>query len=251
MRLPEWTSDSEFTIGDFNFKCLLGDYHTHKTDEHQLVLLKNKEVLASQFDLYRGNDIKRVFEFGIFQGGSVVMLTEALGLERMAALDFSQPVEPLDRILAERNLTDRIRLNYNVSQTDRPRVEEVIRASFQPGELDLIIDDASHLYEHTKISFEVAFPYLRPGGLYMIEDWGWAHWPGYWQTPEARWRDRPGLSNFIFELTMAVAHSPKLFDHLIVLPSFAVVRKAMTAPVGRPLLFDQTYALRGKTFTHI
>ena len=37
--------------------------------------------------------------------------------------------------------------------------------------LDLVIDDASHLYGPTMASFEVLFPRLRPGGLYVIEDW--------------------------------------------------------------------------------
>ncbi|HVV32348.1 MAG TPA: class I SAM-dependent methyltransferase [Caulobacterales bacterium] len=251
MRLPEWLSDSEFKLGAFKFKCLLGDYHAVKTDEHQLVMLKNREVLTRQLDVYRGQDIKRAFEFGIFQGGSVVFLTECLELERMAALDFSQPLEALDAILARHGLTDRIRLTYGVSQSDRTRVDDVIRASFRPGDLDLIIDDASHLYEHTKASFEIAFPYLRPGGLYVIEDWGWAHWPGYWQSPEARWRDRPAMSNFIFELTMAVATSPRIFAELTILPGAAVVKKANTAPVGGVFEFDKTYALRGKALTHI
>ena len=42
---------------------------------------------------------------------------------------------------------------------------------------DLIIDDASHLYSETKTSFETLFPQLRPGGLYIIEDWSWGCWP--------------------------------------------------------------------------
>jgi hypothetical protein len=43
--------------------------------------------------------------------------------------------------------------------------------------LDLVIDDASHIYGPTKASFQALFPLLRPGGLYLIEDWAWAHWP--------------------------------------------------------------------------
>ena len=34
-----------------------------------------------------------------------------------------------------------------------------------------MIDDASHLYNETSASFNVLFPRLRPGGLYVIEDW--------------------------------------------------------------------------------
>ena len=51
-------------------------------------------------------------------------------------------------------------------------------------ELDLVVDDASHTYEETKASFEFLFPLLRPGGIYVIEDWSWAHHPNY-QSPDA------------------------------------------------------------------
>jgi hypothetical protein len=37
--------------------------------------------------------------------------------------------------------------------------------------LDLVIDDASHLLGPTRSSFNVLFPLLRPGGVYVIEDW--------------------------------------------------------------------------------
>ena len=38
-----------------------------------------------------------------------------------------------------------------------------------------MIDDASHLYVETKASFEELFPRLRPGGLFIIEDWASGH----------------------------------------------------------------------------
>ena len=41
--------------------------------------------------------------------------------------------------------------------------------------VDLVIDDASHRYPETVASFEVLFPRLRTGGLYVIEDWTAEH----------------------------------------------------------------------------
>lgn len=41
--------------------------------------------------------------------------------------------------------------------------------------LDLVIDDASHLLNETRASFETLFPLLGPGGLYVIEDWNADH----------------------------------------------------------------------------
>jgi hypothetical protein len=35
---------------------------------------------------------------------------------------------------------------------------------------DIIIDDGSHLPEHQLVSFTALFPFVRPGGVYVIED---------------------------------------------------------------------------------
>ena len=63
------------------------------------------------------------------------------------------------------------------------------------------MDDASHTYEETKTSFEFLFPLLHPGGIYVIEDWSWAHHPNY-QSPDARFSKRHALSNLLFEQIM-------------------------------------------------
>lgn len=38
------------------------------------------------------------------------------------------------------------------------------------GNFDVIIDDGSHQREHQLLTAQVLIPYLRPGGLYCIED---------------------------------------------------------------------------------
>jgi hypothetical protein len=49
----------------------------------------------------------------------------------------------------------------------------------QNGPFDIIIDDGSHLNEHVLISFQTLFPYVRPGGWYVIEDMQTSYWPQY------------------------------------------------------------------------
>ena len=41
--------------------------------------------------------------------------------------------------------------------------------------IDLVIDDASHRLAETRSSFESLFPHVRPGGLFIIEDWRCDH----------------------------------------------------------------------------
>jgi cephalosporin hydroxylase len=49
-----------------------------------------------------------------------------------------------------------------------------------PDGLDIVIDDASHRGAWSFTSYCALFPLLKPGGLYVIEDWGTGYiedWP--------------------------------------------------------------------------
>ncbi len=56
-------------------------------------------------------------------------------------------------------------------QSDR---EDLIRAARKAGwSFGIIVDDGSHQSSHQQISLGALFPYLAPGGLYVIEDLSW------------------------------------------------------------------------------
>ena len=48
------------------------------------------------------------------------------------------------------------------------------------GPIDLVIDDASHIDEATLASFEVIFPRLKAGGLFIIRDCAADQWRQKW-----------------------------------------------------------------------
>lgn len=56
---------------------------------------------------------------------------------------------------------------YEGSQDDP---EFLARVHEQAGDFDIIIDDASHVSRLTIASFEILWPYLKPGGFYIVED---------------------------------------------------------------------------------
>ena len=58
-----------------------------------------------------------------------------------------------------------------MDQGDQDRLADLVAADLGDAPLDVVIDDASHRYRPTVASFEVLFPRLRPGGVYVIEDW--------------------------------------------------------------------------------
>ncbi len=115
---------------------------------------------------------KRALELGIFRGGSVAFLATALRATRFTAVELrAKRVDALDEYLREHHLEDVVRLHYGTDQADVERLRQIVDDDFGSTALDLVIDDASHLYEPTVTSFETLFPRVRPGGYYMIEDW--------------------------------------------------------------------------------
>jgi hypothetical protein len=96
----------------------------------------------------------------------------------------------------------RVTTHYGVDQEDRQRMNEIMAAEFPDG-LDLVIDDASHRYEPTKSSFETVFPFLRPGGIFVIEDWSWASEASA-QLPSHYAVDQSALTNLVFQFITLV-----------------------------------------------
>jgi len=108
-----------------------------------------------------------LLELGVKRGGSLLLWRDLLPQATIAGLDLN-PVE-----IAQ---DGRIRI-YQGFQQD-PAILDRIAREVAPDGFDLIIDDASHLGEYTAQSFWHLFPnHLKPGGTYVIEDWGTGYWP--------------------------------------------------------------------------
>ncbi len=97
-----------------------------------------------------------------------------------------------------------------------------------------MIDDASHDYHLTRRAFEILFPHVRPGGFYVIEDWGWAHMRGF-----GLWTDKPAMSNLIYQLLMVNAGRPDLISAIQLFRGLAFIRKGRKAPVGGGMSLDE------------
>ena len=67
---------------------------------------------------------------------------------------------------------DRITI-FKGSQIDRIFLNKVTE---EIGKIDVIIDDGSHINEHVIESFNVLFPKLKDGGIYVIEDTQTSYW---------------------------------------------------------------------------
>jgi Methyltransferase domain len=164
----EWRSDT--VVGVDGTEYDLWERDDGPTD--RLRLYKSRQMVESYGPIIAEFPRANVVEMGIFGGGSTAFFAQVLAPRKLIAIDIRpDPVEELESFLVRRSLTDRVRPHYGVDQSDRARLTEIIEAEFGEAPLDLVLDDASHLYHPTKRSFEILFPRLRPGGLYVIEDW--------------------------------------------------------------------------------
>lgn len=170
-----WRSDDELVVGETPYVLMERVADADLDDELKLykprIMLECFDPVIAEF---QGANI---VEIGILYGGSTAYFAQRCRPRRLVALDRSEErVERLDRFLDAHGLHDRVGLHYGVDQADRQRLASIAAHEFGDEPIDLVIDDASHRYGPTVASFETLFPLLRPGGLYLIEDWTADDW---------------------------------------------------------------------------
>lgn len=137
------------------------NYDTDKADHAHY--LRNYE---DYFQPLLARDLK-LLELGVYKGGSLLLWRDYFPQGLIVGLDLQQV--HLD------DPTGRIRI-YQGMQQDTQLLDRIARENAPDG-FDVIIDDCSHIGELTRISFWHLFDnHLKPGGLYVIEDWSTGYW---------------------------------------------------------------------------
>ncbi len=115
--------------------------------------------------------VEAVLELGVHGGGSVLMWADYFQHAQIFGVDYAPMQIAGDH--------PRIHL-LQANQMDTGAIGRFLQAN-GVNQLDLIIDDCSHLGYATKQSFWFLFDsYLKPGGYFIIEDWGTGYleaWP--------------------------------------------------------------------------
>lgn len=245
----------KFSLGGENFVIEVGVPPKDRcpSTSEGFTIMKNEPYLRVYEDLASGFSPRSILELGIFQGGSYVFLDKLFKPRRVSAVEISpKPVAPLLDYLSR---TENRFVHFATSQRDGERLRQIVLGELA-DELDLVVDDASHIYEETKTSFEFLFPLLHPGGIYVIEDWSWAHLPNY-QSADAPLAKRHALSNLLFEQIMLLG-STSFISEVRVWNFLYLIRKAKGAPRGTQMsqkvesgsIFDQILS-RGRTWSLI
>jgi capsular polysaccharide biosynthesis protein len=246
-------SDKAISFGDIEIFLLNGDNSGDFLARDDLFFMaKNAAYIAGYDEIRRDFETRSmmprtVLEIGIFRGGSAPFLHRFFNAERVVCVDRVQgPVIPLENYRSR--YPNVITAHYGVDQADRTAMREVIETDFAEP-IDLVVDDASHFYEETKAAFETVFPYVRPGGIYVVEDWSWAHDAGA-QQPDHYWADKPALTNLIFQLVMMQC-DPGIIDYIVMRPGLAWVRRGSRPLPKGSFCIDEHTPSRGRTLNLI
>jgi hypothetical protein len=220
-------NDKGFQLNNIQFQLMV---HLHDLfalkDEDGLVLGKPRDLIETYLEVFEAFDAPYIFELGIFRGGSAAFFNELLKPKKLVAIDFMPKAKPGFTAYLESSPNGKnVRPFFQVDQADTQKLDEIYAAELGETPLDLVIDDASHMLEHTRISFNNLFPKLRSGGLYIIEDWSWAHVYDPNKIFDKNFGGQPPMSNLIIEIMLASTYHRNLISEVRVFPTYAIIRK--------------------------
>jgi predicted O-methyltransferase YrrM len=213
----QWDGRS-LTVGDTTF--LSGYWLRERSDASRFVIHKGREQIEALAAIVADLAPTRIVDLGIAEGGSCALLASLTDAQKLVAVDLRDLHLPLEEWIEQHGLSDRVKTFYGVDQADAALLRSICETEFD-GPLDLVIDDASHQVAETRASFDVLFPRLRPGGLFLIEDWQWGHVPaaeiGAGPKAEMLRAALPGgapLTVLLLELMMAMATDPTVIERI-------------------------------------
>ncbi len=109
-----------------------------------------------------------LLEIGVAGGGSLELWRKFFGDQlRIIGVD----IDPLAREKAPKDA------EIIIGDQSDPAFLKTLAATI--GEVDIIIDDGSHVNAHQILTFDALFPILKDGGLYVCEDLHTSYWRKY------------------------------------------------------------------------
>jgi len=100
----------------------------------------------------------RLLEIGVFGGASLAVWEEYFPNGTIIGAD----IDPSTVRFA--------RSRVMIEILDQSNLEHLVRLGVKHGPFDVIIEDGSHFWEHQTTSFKTLFPFVKDGGIYIVED---------------------------------------------------------------------------------
>lgn len=241
-----WNDQNTAVLNGVKVRFANADYSNQKTTPDEIVVLKPKAFFDDYLKMIPDPQAHfNIVELGIFEGGSALILAEMFPNAKIEAFDLRSANPNVLSHIEAMNLRERVRLHYNISQDNESYIKEAVRNNLG-GIVHFTIDDASHDYGLTRKSFEFLFQFITANGIYVIEDWGWAHWPG---TGFDHWKG-VAMSNFVLELVMSSASNPSLIKSVFANSRYAIVTKGL-AVLNQTLDIDKLVKLEPRHWSKI
>lgn len=142
----------------------------HKSDKSSRFhnyAVKYDKILAPYREAFTS-----ILEIGVAQGQSIRMWTDYFTKSIIHGADIS----PASANCVD--YSDRIKFHL-LDQRDRAQLKNL--EQFSP--FDLIIDDGNHFWMEQILTFETLFPYVKSGGIYIVEDTTTSYWREYKNHP--------------------------------------------------------------------
>tara|TARA_B100000424_G_scaffold268081_1_gene262166 strand:- start:364 stop:1044 length:681 start_codon:yes stop_codon:yes gene_type:complete len=136
------------------------------------------EVWGPLFDPIK-NDVKKVLEIGVHKGQGMLMWQEYFPNADIYGIEVFEPNNlwkaPEGPSYTEADTRIHVMVGHAGKKEDLDKLIEKFG-----GDFDIIIDDGGHLSDQQQFSMGYLFPFLKPSGIYIIEDLGTAyHSPQY------------------------------------------------------------------------
>lgn len=125
------------------------------------------DIYDRHFAPYRGKKLT-IVEFGVSHGGSLQMWRDYFGRHAMIT---GVDLNPRCATLTGKGIDVVIG-----DQEDRAFLSEL---ADRVGEIDIVIDDGGHTMGQQIATFEVLWPRVCDGGVFLVEDLHTSYWPQY------------------------------------------------------------------------
>ncbi|HVE23015.1 MAG TPA: class I SAM-dependent methyltransferase [Acidocella sp.] len=104
------------------------------------------------------NEPLKILEVGVFNGASLKVWEEYFPNSRIVGADIDETTR---RFAGGR---------VEIEIIDQSNLEDLVRLGVRHGPFDIIIDDGSHIWDHQITTLRTLFPFLKDGGIYVVED---------------------------------------------------------------------------------
>lgn len=142
---------------------------------------------------------------------------------------FRRRVPRLDRHIPGFGRGEAVRPFGGVSRAGADRVSQSVADRSGDARLGLVADDASHFFGETKAAFDVPFPRLAPGGLFLVEEPQWSFHASFCGID--RFRGRMALADLVLLCAAVRGARAEIIDRAVMLPTCTITCRG---PAGLP-----------------